>query len=245
MNTPASPSLSNLAITPNPLRHRRAESIAAELRALIMNGTLELGQKLPTETALCQQFNVSRTTLREAIQMLRSTGMLDVTPGRGSYVRAPALSQLLPSLQLAGRGRNIKPDAVHQQIQHLISQSIVAIQGQEGRLREPIQQLYQHTLVRNADATSCAHQEAQWVAGVVALAEQPLMNFLGQLLLSIAAESRRRHYTEGGADATLRTIQHQLRLNAALLEGDSQTALRLLTTQATAPAALPPTQQAA
>lgn len=79
----------SLAITPLLPRSRRSATIAESLRALITGGQLKPGDKLPTEAMLCQQFGVSRTTLREAIQMLRTNGLLEVTPGRGSFVRVP------------------------------------------------------------------------------------------------------------------------------------------------------------
>jgi DNA-binding FadR family transcriptional regulator len=226
---PATATPFTLPLNQQPQRYRRAQTIADELRGLIAAGTLAIGQKLPTETVLCAQFNVSRTTLREAIQMLRSMGLLDVTPGRGSYVRAPSLTVLLPAIQMAGQHKNLKPEALQQQLALLVQQALLHT-TQQARLREPVQQLYQYTLVRNATPDACATQEAAWYGALLALAEQPLLTFLGQLLLSLAATPRYQHYVQQGADATLRTIQLQLRVNATLLEGDFTAAARCFNT---------------
>jgi GntR family transcriptional regulator len=47
---------------------------------------LAVGQQLPTEQALCQQFNVSRETVREALRGLEEEGLISRSPGRGTFV---------------------------------------------------------------------------------------------------------------------------------------------------------------
>ncbi|MCI9136095.1 MAG: FadR family transcriptional regulator [Lachnospiraceae bacterium] len=45
------------------------------------------GSKLPNENILSKELNVSRTTLREAIRILATGGILEIRRGRGTYVR--------------------------------------------------------------------------------------------------------------------------------------------------------------
>ena len=47
-----------------------ADAIVAELESMILEGSLQPGQKLPPERELAIQFQVSRPSLREAIQRL-------------------------------------------------------------------------------------------------------------------------------------------------------------------------------
>jgi GntR family transcriptional repressor for pyruvate dehydrogenase complex len=44
------------------------------------------GEKLPSESQLCQQFNVSRTAVREALRMLSARGMISIEKGKGIFV---------------------------------------------------------------------------------------------------------------------------------------------------------------
>ena len=44
-------------------------------------------EKLPTEKELCEMFGVSRTALREALQMLSSRGLIYIKKGSGAYVK--------------------------------------------------------------------------------------------------------------------------------------------------------------
>lgn len=61
-------------------------AVTAELGQQIVTGAFAPGDALPTETALCEQFGVSRTTLREAVMRLHGKGLLDGGPRTGMKV---------------------------------------------------------------------------------------------------------------------------------------------------------------
>ncbi len=84
-------STSFLAIKPG---LKLAEQVAGALEAEIRAGRLTIGEKLPTEAALVQQFGVSRTVVREAISRLKSLGLLDARQGSGVYVQDPGIAPL-------------------------------------------------------------------------------------------------------------------------------------------------------
>ncbi|WP_070884272.1 GntR family transcriptional regulator [Pseudomonas argentinensis] len=70
-----------------PLRQRRlSDDIVARLEAMILEGTLKAGERLPAERVLAEQFGVSRPSLREAIQKLAAKGLLSSRQGGGTYV---------------------------------------------------------------------------------------------------------------------------------------------------------------
>jgi GntR family phosphonate transport system transcriptional regulator len=60
--------------------------IAEELRQNINDGIYKAGDKLPTEQQLSVRFSVNRHTLRRAISLLKSEGLLRVDQGRGTFV---------------------------------------------------------------------------------------------------------------------------------------------------------------
>jgi len=64
--------------------HRR---IVDHLRAMILDGSLRPGQRLP-EIRLCKALGVSRTPLREAFKLLASDGLIELRPHRGGVVAA-------------------------------------------------------------------------------------------------------------------------------------------------------------
>ena len=69
--------------------------IAAELRRHISAGTLAAGEKLPSESELIEHFGVARMTVRQAVQELRTEGLVVAEHGRGVFVRsAPPVRRL-------------------------------------------------------------------------------------------------------------------------------------------------------
>jgi DNA-binding FadR family transcriptional regulator len=72
--------------------------LAARLRADILTGRLEPGQKIPSETALQQTYGVARDTARRAIAVLRAEGLVVVQRGHGTLVRDHhAMQELNPA----------------------------------------------------------------------------------------------------------------------------------------------------
>jgi DNA-binding GntR family transcriptional regulator len=61
------------------------EQIVGMLRKMILEGLLLPGQHID-EKLLCEQFEISRTPLREALKVLNSEGLVDLLPNRGARV---------------------------------------------------------------------------------------------------------------------------------------------------------------
>ncbi|MGF1807962.1 FadR family transcriptional regulator [Aliivibrio sifiae] len=60
--------------------------VAREIARGILSGKLPQGSIIPGEMALCEQFGVSRTALREAVKLLTSKGLLESRPKIGTRV---------------------------------------------------------------------------------------------------------------------------------------------------------------
>lgn len=61
------------------------------LRTDIETGRWKVGERLPSERELCEAFNLSRTTVREAIDALVNEGLLRREKGRGTFVAEPKI----------------------------------------------------------------------------------------------------------------------------------------------------------
>ncbi|GKX56302.1 transcriptional regulator PdhR [Leminorella grimontii] len=64
-----------------------SDAIERQLETLILEGTLRPGEKLLPERELAKQFDVSRPSLREAIQRLEGKGLLYRRQGGGTFVQ--------------------------------------------------------------------------------------------------------------------------------------------------------------
>ncbi len=65
---------------------RHADKIAEDLEQAIVMGQIATGERLD-ETTLAERYGVSRTPIREALQRLASSGLVDSKPRRGVFVR--------------------------------------------------------------------------------------------------------------------------------------------------------------
>jgi GntR family transcriptional regulator len=60
--------------------------IAEDLRRQIEDGELAAGAQLPTELELREKYNASRNTVRDAIKLLITRGLVETRPGQGTFV---------------------------------------------------------------------------------------------------------------------------------------------------------------
>lgn len=63
-----------------------SEIVAEQLESMILDGSYAAAQKLPSEREMAKQFDVSRPSLREAIQILEAKGLIFRRQGGGNYV---------------------------------------------------------------------------------------------------------------------------------------------------------------
>lgn len=73
---------------PIPLYHQVERAIRERLRS----GAWAPGTQIPTEDELCEQFRVSRITVRHALRNLVAQGLLERGRGRGTFVRDTTLT---------------------------------------------------------------------------------------------------------------------------------------------------------
>lgn len=67
---------------------RLSDQIADEIMAMItIEKRFQPGDKLPNEIELSEKLNISRTTLREAIRILVTNGILEIKRGKGTFVK--------------------------------------------------------------------------------------------------------------------------------------------------------------
>ena len=88
------------------------QEVASQLREQILAGDLSAGDRLPTEAELCGKFGVSRSTIREALRMLSSQGLVMTSRGVGG---GSSIAQL-----------------EHQDISDMLRDSIVLLTRSEG-----------------------------------------------------------------------------------------------------------------
>lgn len=74
--------------------NRISDTIKEELEQMIVTGHFTDGERLD-EVKLAEKFKISRTPLREAFQSLAASGLVELVPHRGAFIRHPSFIELV------------------------------------------------------------------------------------------------------------------------------------------------------
>ncbi len=107
-------------------RGRLYEEIVSQVQDLIVQEQLQVGDKLPPERQLIEQFGVSRTVLREAFRALEEKGLIEVKHGSGAYIAQPSPNSVSESIALHLRMRGSSLMALLE-VREILEVEIVAL----------------------------------------------------------------------------------------------------------------------
>lgn len=88
----------NNMFSPVENREPLSKVIALQIERAILTKQFLPGSKIPSEFELCEQFSVSRTSVREAIQTLTAQGLLTVIKGKGIFVNEISIESVVDPL---------------------------------------------------------------------------------------------------------------------------------------------------
>ena len=74
--------------------------IVDQIKQLILDGELIVGDRLPSERDLSEMYQVSRASVREALKALETIGLLESRHGGGNYIVNHLKEQLTDNLSL-------------------------------------------------------------------------------------------------------------------------------------------------
>ncbi|MFC0675251.1 FadR/GntR family transcriptional regulator [Brachybacterium hainanense] len=84
-------------------RIRTEGTAVRRIQDLILEEGLRPGDPMPTESALCERLEISRSSLREAMRTLASLDIVEVRHGHGTFVGALSLAPLVDGLLFRAR----------------------------------------------------------------------------------------------------------------------------------------------
>jgi DNA-binding FadR family transcriptional regulator len=211
------------AIQLEPLRSMPVkERVIRRLIELIESGTLAPGQKLPGERDLSEQLQVSRSTVREAVQFVQSLGLVEIRHGSGTFVRSSTDPQ---ELQAEWRQWTIRhADRVHDLLEvrkalESFAAELAAERAEDGQLAvlgEALREM--EAAVDRSDTTGLVQADVAFhhafctAAGNAALLE--LADAMGQQLL------RERGATFGLQNRPARSLVEHRAIEDAIRSGD-------------------------
>lgn len=84
-------------------RVSQSERLQQQIKNLIVKRGLKVGDPLPTELELIDEFGCGRSSLREALKALQALGIIEIRHGYGMYVSRMSLDALVQGLTFHGR----------------------------------------------------------------------------------------------------------------------------------------------
>jgi DNA-binding FadR family transcriptional regulator len=167
-----------------------AKQISANIREAILQGRIGVDQRLPTESDLAAQFQVSRPTIREALKRLAAENLVRSRrgPTGGNFVKKPSLQEVQQSLSnsmmlLVGLG-----DFSHDHIveTRLELEGLCCRLAAKHRTREQLEQMWQEIRLQEtpnlSDVEFCA-SDVRFHITLARASHNPLLAFLTSALL--------------------------------------------------------------
>lgn len=139
------------------------EEIAANLIQQVCDGMLSVGDKLPSERIMAEQFGVSRNVIREAIRVLGEKGFVQVQAGRGAFICKPDGEKLTENLSAVVGNSSASPSDIVEARE--IFESALAVFAC-GKVRdsdiEQLRQIYQRMEKAQAKASIFAQLDQEF-----------------------------------------------------------------------------------
>jgi len=206
-----------------------SDVILARLEDMILEGSVQPGEKLPPERELAQQFDVSRPSLREAIQKLEAKGLVHRRQGGGTFVSDKILSGLSdPLFELMSQSNESQFDLL--EFRHGIegmSAYYAAMRGTPADFQE-IQR--RHDNIGNAQLENDYRQEAEAVfefyLAICAASHNAVILHLARSMATLLIDNIEQNLTvlAKRPDIFAKIADYRTRLMDAIVSGQPQKA---------------------
>ncbi len=179
------------------------ERVAVQIEQRILAGELHSGDRLPTERELAEQFQVSRTAVREALKILSQKGLVDMRPGRGTMVIDGADEALRHSLGLVMRLKlgEVGGSNMLVEVREILEVEIAGLAAARatdteiGALREAVMSMD----VNLGDADAFIVADNQFHEALARATQNPLILALINSIVGLLSVQRKQIFdTEGG-----------------------------------------------
>lgn len=198
-------------------RHKSAERLARYIVRSVAAGEYGYGDRLPPENQLMERVSVSRGTLREAIRLLESWGLIEIRTGPhgGAVIKEPSDedSALNLAMMLQFQGLKVQPVveariALEPMVVKLAAQRVAAGEGYDpGKLQE-INQLVVAMSHMVHDRHRFWAASAEFYALLSAIAQSPVVGLYASVLRVISGGILRQvFYTESELQRVAVTYQ--------------------------------------
>lgn len=217
-------------------KRSRPVRVADEIKQWVVERDLRKGDKLPNESAMIEQFGVSKGTVREALRILEAQGLIvtKTGPGGGSIVGEVSAERARSLLANYFYFHDLSVADIYQMRKALEPELVANLAGRMTREQldelEVLADRYPEP-ARNAEEEKQQHiASLEFHARLADFADNPLLGFVIGFMARILTDLTvfRRLYEPPNIDLWRKGREHQLQLVDALRRGDGTEARRIM-----------------
>ncbi len=202
-----------------------SQEVQIKIEQAIRDRKLLPGDKLPTEKELCEMFQVSRTALREALQMLSARGLINIRKGSGIYVasftRERAIKPMSLFLELNLNEKLIRDVMELRKIVEPSIAALAAMNRKEEDLSEMIKTISNLKACSEKDAEKEATIDASFHMALAKASGNPLAPMILEPVYSLMPKIRSLIY-EKVPGAKEKAVQYHELLFEKIVNHDSE-----------------------
>ena len=211
-----------------PIKNTRIyEEIVRQVKALIAEGRLKSGDRLPPERDLAEKFRVSRASVREALRALESMGLIEIRAGEGTFIKEISVEALIAPLALVILTQR---EAVAEffEARKILEPPIAALAARRAS-REEIQEM-EHILEEQAKEIAAGktgvRQDTAFHIAIASAAHNRAVSRIVATLMDVLVESREESLHIPGRPQ--RSHEDHRRILSALQERNEEGARRTM-----------------
>lgn len=182
----------------------RIQVVLDHIKALVADGHLEMGARLPTEMELARQLGVSRTPVREAMKVLAAAGIVEVRQGNGTFISDGAKGSLSQLLLFQIYLKDTTPQKL-MEVRMLFERSCAELAAQRrtaedlAEMRVCIERLRSLSETAPGDTAALAEADLDFHRAVYRATHNELVETIANLALNMVAPWIRRSHENGEA----------------------------------------------
>jgi len=203
---------------------RLYEKIVEQIQRRIMDGELKVGDQLPAERELAEQFRVSRTAVREAVRALSEKGFTQVRPGRGTFIINDTSQAVRDSLRMMMKIGQAEGTQDLVEVREIFEPEIAALAAARAN-EEQIVAMQEAVAVMDAslaDAESFIEADLDFHLAIAEASQNMLIPALIDSIVDLLREHRMRIFRTG--DGARRGQYHHKRILKAIKRRDPSVA---------------------
>jgi len=207
---------------------RLYQRIVEQIENRIVAGELKVGDQLPSERELAEQFSVSRIAVREAVKALRAKGLVEIQPGRGTFITNGTPAVVRNSLSMLMKFGQVDGSSNIVEVREILEPEIAALAAMRIDKEQVTAMADAVGIMDTAldDVDVFVESDLDFHLALAQATQNPIIPILMDSIIDLLREQRKRiGLVKGGLQ---RGQYHHKKILEAVMKHDSQLARKTM-----------------